>query len=105
MADRYDPVPLDFPERPPEEMRERAQAFYELMSKRRSVRDFSDRPVPRECIASRLLRIDSLLRHLLKEANKFALHGNFVADIPGKDTSSDNNSPKRILNHQRATGC
>ena len=31
-------------------MRERADAFLDLMQQRRSVRDFSDRPVPRRLI-------------------------------------------------------
>ena len=52
MPDPYDSIPLDFTERPPEEIRERAQSFYEVMAQRRSVRDFSDRSVPRECIAA-----------------------------------------------------
>jgi nitroreductase len=51
MTDTYDPIPLDFTEYPPEEMRERARSFYELMARRRSVRDFSDRPVPQALIA------------------------------------------------------
>lgn len=46
----YDPIPLDFVEHSPDEMRARAEAFYELMDRRRSVRDFSDRPVPRRLI-------------------------------------------------------
>jgi iodotyrosine deiodinase len=50
MSTAYDPVPLDFTEYPPEQMRERAARFYELMAQRRSVRAFSDRPVPRELI-------------------------------------------------------
>ncbi len=33
-------------ERPPEEMRRRAAAFAERMRRRRTVRDFSDRPIP-----------------------------------------------------------
>ncbi|MGD2130888.1 MAG: nitroreductase family protein [Lysobacterales bacterium] len=41
---------LDFEELPPEEMRRRARAFYERARRRRTVRDFSDRPVPREII-------------------------------------------------------
>lgn len=45
-----DAIPLRFTERPLDEMQERAQAFYELMDARRSVRDFSDRPVPRPLI-------------------------------------------------------
>ena len=44
-------VPLDFQERPVEEMKQRVRAFYEEMDRRRSVRDFSDRDVPREIIA------------------------------------------------------
>ena len=46
----YQPVPLDFTERPPEEMRDRAERFLCLMQQRRSVRDFSDRPVSRTLI-------------------------------------------------------
>lgn len=33
-------------ERPPEEMQSRARDFYELMNRRRSVREFSSRPIP-----------------------------------------------------------
>lgn len=42
--------PLDFREVPAAEMLERAEAFRALMSRRRSVRDFSDRPVPRAIV-------------------------------------------------------
>ncbi|NBC16975.1 MAG: nitroreductase family protein, partial [Bacteroidetes bacterium] len=31
MATSHDPIPLDFEEYPPEEMQERAEAFYEEM--------------------------------------------------------------------------
>jgi len=37
-------------EYPVEEMKERAKAFYEDMQRRRTIRTFSDRPVPREII-------------------------------------------------------
>lgn len=40
----------DYQEYPVDEMRERARSFYENMKRRRTVRDFSDRPVPREII-------------------------------------------------------
>ncbi len=40
----------DFIEYPVQEMRERARSFYEDMKRRRTVRDFSDREVPREII-------------------------------------------------------
>ena len=43
-------LPLVFTEYAPDEMRARAAAFYELMRRRRTVRDFSDRPVAREII-------------------------------------------------------
>lgn len=43
-------IPYDYDELPPAEMAARAQAFYEEMARRRSVRDFSDRPVPRDLI-------------------------------------------------------
>jgi iodotyrosine deiodinase len=43
-------IPYEHVERQPEEMAARARAFYEEMARRRSVRDFSDRPVPRELI-------------------------------------------------------
>lgn len=42
--------PLDFRFYPEEEMEARAWAFYAEMRRRRSVRDFSDRPVPRSVI-------------------------------------------------------
>jgi len=43
-------VPLAFQELSPDEMQRQAQAFHEQMRRRRSVRQFSDRPVPRELI-------------------------------------------------------
>jgi nitroreductase len=46
----YEPVSLDFTERPPEEMEARSERFLRLMQQRRSVRAFSDRPVPRALI-------------------------------------------------------
>jgi nitroreductase len=42
--------PLQFTEYSPEEMDRRAAGFYEEMSRRRSVRDFSDRPVDRRIV-------------------------------------------------------
>ena len=41
---------LDFTELPADEMRRRAEAFRDEMQRRRSVRQFSDRPVPRQII-------------------------------------------------------
>jgi iodotyrosine deiodinase len=48
-------IPLkDFREYPVEEMRRRVQAFYASLDRRRTVRDFSDRPVPRDIIETAL---------------------------------------------------
>ena len=44
-----------FQEYPTEEMRERASSFYEDINRRRTVREFSDRPVPRDIIETCLL--------------------------------------------------
>lgn len=43
-------VPLDFSELSPEEMRRRAAEFYAEIRRRRTVRDFTDRPVARDII-------------------------------------------------------
>ena len=49
-------IPLtQYEEFPVEEMRRRTRAFHEQLSKRRTVRDFSDRPVPRDIIDECLL--------------------------------------------------
>lgn len=45
----------DFIEYPPEEMKRRAEDFYEEMKRRRTVRGFSDRQVPREIIEKCIL--------------------------------------------------
>jgi iodotyrosine deiodinase len=42
-----------------EEMKERSRAFYEAMDKRRSLRDFSDKPVAREVIENIILTASS----------------------------------------------
>ncbi len=53
-------VPLPhFTEYPPAEMLERSQRFLNLMRRRRTVRDFSPRPVPREIIENCLLTAGS----------------------------------------------
>jgi hypothetical protein len=41
---------IDYKEYPVEKMKQRTTAFYRDMKQRRSIRDFSDRPVPREII-------------------------------------------------------
>lgn len=46
----YQTMPLDFQTMPEADMHARASAFREMMARRRTVRDFSDRPVPRAII-------------------------------------------------------
>lgn len=46
--------PLAFEEKSPEEMQRAARQFYEQISKRRTVREFSDRPVPKSIIEDAL---------------------------------------------------
>lgn len=46
----YTPIPFQFERMPESEMLQRAREFYEHMNRRRSIRFFSDRPVPRLCI-------------------------------------------------------
>jgi len=51
----YPTIPLhQYQEFPLEEMRERVTAFYENLDRRRTVREFSDRPVPRDIIETAL---------------------------------------------------
>jgi len=50
MADMKFSQIIDYKEYPVEEMKQRTTAFYRDMKQRRSIRDFSDRPVPREII-------------------------------------------------------
>ena len=53
--DDYPTIPLDqYREYPIEEMRDRIEAFYADMDRRRTVRDFSARPVPRDIIETAL---------------------------------------------------
>ncbi len=52
----YPTIPLDqYREYPIEEMRQRLQDFYADMQRRRTVREFSDRAVPRDIIETALL--------------------------------------------------
>jgi nitroreductase len=50
----YPTIPLQHREYPVDEMRARLREFYEDVARRRTVRDFSDRPVPRDLIETAL---------------------------------------------------
>ena len=43
-------LPCHFDKRPDDEMLQRGRSYYEFMNRRRSIRDFSTQPVPRELI-------------------------------------------------------
>ncbi|HEX6257422.1 MAG TPA: nitroreductase family protein [Euzebyales bacterium] len=51
MGSSYQPRPLDFQRYDEEHMRERARTWHTQMDRRRSVRQFSTEPVPRDVIA------------------------------------------------------
>lgn len=56
LTSEYKPIRLpDYVELPVDEMRHRANAFYNVMCKRHTVRDFSSNPVPRDIIEQCLL--------------------------------------------------
>ncbi len=50
----YPFVPLEFTEQPLPAMQEAARAFYDMIRRRRTVRDFSERPVPKDIIENAL---------------------------------------------------
>jgi iodotyrosine deiodinase len=55
-GEEFRPIPLpDYQEMPVDEMRRRAEGFYEQIKKRHTVRDFSSRPVPRDIIETCLM--------------------------------------------------
>jgi nitroreductase len=55
----YRPIPLDFERLPEDEMVTRGHSFRELMARRRSVREFSPEPVPRELIETAIVVANS----------------------------------------------
>jgi nitroreductase len=68
--------PLQFREQPPQDMPLRARTFADELKRRRSVRDFSSRPVPREIIEA---AIDAA-RHAPSGANHQPWHFVAVSD-------------------------
>lgn len=66
-------IPLPFAARTPQELATRARAFADALNRRRTVRDFSDRAVPRAVIESAL----DAARHAPNGANRQPWH--FVA--------------------------
>lgn len=55
-VNNYRTIPLpDYREYPVEEMRQRLNDFYTEVNRRRTVREFSDRPIPRDIVATALM--------------------------------------------------
>ena len=52
-------LPFHLPDRPAEQVLERSRDFYHFMDKRRTIREFSDRPVPREVIENLIMTASS----------------------------------------------
>lgn len=76
----YRPVPLPgYEELPPDAMRRAASAFLDRMRRRRTVRDFSDRPVPRDVIETCLLAAGTAPNGANRQPWRFVVVGD--ADI------------------------
>jgi nitroreductase len=75
MSTEYPFVPLDFEFLPEETMLSRARDFYADMSRRRSVREFSERAVPREIVVQSLLTAGTAPSGAHKQPWTFALVG------------------------------
>lgn len=76
MTSPYRPVPFaGLPAYTDQEMRARARAFRALMAARRTIRDFSDRPVPRDVIEQAVLTAGSAPSGANKQPWHFAVVG------------------------------
>lgn len=75
LDEKFPFVPLEFEEYPGEVMAERARAYYELMNRRRSVRDFDDRPIAREVLETAILTAGTAPSGAHKQPWHFALVG------------------------------
>ena len=83
-----DTIPLKFTEYPEAEMRARARAFGEELSRRRTVREFAERPVPREIIETCLTAAGTapnganLRFGILGEFQGDGVHGESPVSVP-----------------------
>ena len=57
--EQYPFIPYEGQQYSTEEMQERMNAFYEYMNQRRSVRDFSDKPIPKKVIENIIMTASS----------------------------------------------
>jgi iodotyrosine deiodinase len=75
MRGKHPFVPLEFERLPEEEMRRRAREFFETMNRRRTVRQFTDRPVPREIVEQAIRTAGTAPSGAHKQPWHFALIG------------------------------
>ena len=75
MQGKHPFIPLEFEELPEEEMRRRAREFFETMNRRRTVRQFADRAVPREIVEHAILTAGTAPSGAHKQPWHFALVG------------------------------
>lgn len=90
-------VPLRFREYPPREMEARARAFYEEMRLRRTVRDFSDRPVDRAVLEWAVAAAGTAPSGAHKQPWKFVL----VGDAPRKAAIREAAETEERENYER----
>ena len=69
-------IPLDFEKLSPDQQQERAKSFYKQMSTRRSVRTFSDEPVPIEVVEDIIATASSAPSGANKQPWTFCVVGN-----------------------------
>ncbi len=89
----------EYREYPVEEMKQRAEDFYNDLSRRRTVRDFSDRPVPKEIIEKCILAAGTAPNGANKQPWHFAVVES--ADIKKKMREAAENEEHEFY-HRRA---
>lgn len=73
-AETFIPYDAEYPSE--EELKKRSKEFYTFLNKRRSIRDFSDRPVPREVIENIVLAAGTAPSGAHKQPWRFCVVGN-----------------------------
>ncbi len=90
--------PLEFNEKPPAEMEAAALRFYEEIRRRRTVRDFSDRPVSREIIENALRAAGTAPSGANMQPWHFVVVGNAV--LKGKIRQAAESEEKEFYEHR-----
>jgi len=80
-------VPLDFRTFPEEEMLVRVRDFYQDLNRRRTVREYSDRPVPREIVQQAILAAGTAPSGAHKQPWMFVLVGDSAVKAKIRDAA------------------